>query len=125
MANDGSEAENNSSQQPYGSALCCCESMQQSLQQSQSECHRLALLNAKLESKSRVLEVECAKLKTSNIVLQSSSNSVMVRVSQIQFGANMILNDDGKTCFYTGLPTYQLLKPCLVFCSLHLLLGYL
>ena len=110
MANDGSEAENSSSQQPYGSALCCCESMQQSLQQSQSECHRLALLNAELESKSRVLEVECAKLKTSNIVLQSSLNSAMVRVSQIQFGANMILNDDGKTCFYTGLPTYQLFE---------------
>ena len=109
-ANDGSEAENNGSQQPYGNALCYCESMQQSLEQSQSDCHTLALLNAELESKSRALEVECAKLKTSNIVLQSSLDSATVKVSQIQFGANIILNDDGKTCFYTELPTYQLFE---------------
>ena len=107
-ANNGTEAED-SSQQPY-SALCCCESMQQILQQSQSECHRLALLNAELESKSKALEVECAKLKSNNIVLQSNLNSAVVRVSQIQFGANMILSDDEKTCFYTGLPTYQVFE---------------
>ena len=84
--------------------------MQQILQQPQSECHRLALLNAELESKSKGLEVECAKLKSNNIVLQSNLNSAVIRVSEIQFGANMILSDDEKTCFYTGLPTYQVFE---------------
>ena len=107
-----------SNQQPHSSN--CNESnglvqdsnelMQESIEQPQSECHRLALLNAELSSKSAALELECAKLRTSNIMLQSTLHSAMDKLSQVQFGANMILNNDEKTCLYTGLPTYQLFE---------------
>ena len=100
--------------------------MQQILQQSQSECHRLGLLNAELESKSKALKVECAKLKSNNIVLQSNNivlqsnlNSAVIRVSEIQFGANMILSDDEKHVFTLGYQRIRFLKPCLAFCSLR------
>ena len=51
-----------------------------------------------------------AKLQASKAALQSNLNTAVARLTQVQFGANMILNDDEKTCFYTGLPTYQLFE---------------
>ena len=110
--------DNSSNQQPSSSSYNesnelvqdSNELMQESIEQPQSECHRLALLNAELSSKSAALELECTKLRTSNIVLQSRLQSTMDKLSQVQFGANMILNNDEKTCLYTGLPTYQLFE---------------
>ena len=113
-----SEPDNSSNQQPDSSSRNesnrlvqdSNELRQESIEQFQSECHRLALLNAAISSKSAALELECAKLRTNNIMLQSTLHSTMDKLSQVQFGANMILNDDEKTCLYTGLPTYQLFE---------------
>lgn len=94
----------------------CNELMRETIEQSQSECYRLAMLNAELSSKSAALELECAKLRTSNIMLQSTLHSTMDKLSQVQFGANMILNDEKPACIL-GYQPISFLKRCLVCCN--------
>ena len=79
-----SEPHGSSNQQPdsYNSSESN-ELTQECIEQLQSECHRLALLNAELSSESAALEMECAKLRTSNIMLKSNLCSAMDKLNQV------------------------------------------
>ena len=63
---------------------------------------------AQLEAEKSLVAIANSQLVIQNHHLSVSLNQSLTTQQASEFGANLILNNDEKTCFYTGLATYDL-----------------
>lgn len=63
-----------------------------------------------LKEENMLLISQNTQLALANSHLQASLSHSITNVQVFKFGANLILENDRKTCFYTGLPTYKVFR---------------
>ena len=59
------------------------------------------------EQNQRVIYIMQSRQNDGNRSLMMAINELKLKLHNCTFGASMIKDDDRKTCFYTGLPSYQ------------------
>ena len=92
---------------------CACAQAEIDIGELQLELHKLQQENAQLhhenvELKNAVKEQGFLHNITNSLVLQIKQLQLQLNRVAVKFGADFIKDDDTKTCFYTGLPSYQL-----------------
>ena len=74
----------------------------------QSENQKLKLQKIALELSLTSIRAELSQINAENSILNQLRDSLESQVKRERFGGESIRDDDAKTCFYTGLPTFTL-----------------
>ena len=110
IENDGPTGSN--STDPYTSDILTvqseCNQLQQKICQLEEQDQQLHSDKNMLERTLSGVRMELAATQAANATLSQENAHLENQLRCAKFGAENIQDDDAKTCFYTGLPTFTL-----------------